>query len=259
MIFAFFCLHSCSKLWEFSAKQSVKMVAILMLLTNHAEMGNTGKKTGWYLPEMAHPYHEFKKAGFEITLVSPKGGKAPMDPSSRDAFGEDPVCKEFLEDKDVMQRVEETKSLKDMDPANFDAIFVVGGHGPMFDMADNDQVNKTVAAIYEKGGIAAAVCHGPAGIVNTKLSNGEYMVKGHEVTCFTNEEEGLVKLVDAMPFLLETKLVENGAVFKHAGKAWKGHVCVSKKEGHSGYVATGQNPNSATPLAEAIVKLLREK
>ena len=78
MIFAFFCLHSCSKLWEFIAKQSVKMVAILMLLTNHAEMGNTGKKTGWYLPEMAHPYHEFKKAGFEITLVSPKGGKAPM-------------------------------------------------------------------------------------------------------------------------------------------------------------------------------------
>ena len=85
------------------------------------------------------------------------------------------------------------------------------------------------------------------------------MVKGHEVTCFTNEEEGLVKLVDVMPFLLETKLVENGAKFKHAGQAWKGHVCVSKKEGHTGYVATGQNPNSATPLAEAIVKLLREK
>lgn len=97
------------------------------------------------------------------------------------------------------------------------------------------------------------------GIVNAKLSNGEYMVKGHEVTCFTNEEEGLVKLVEAMPFLLETKFVENGAVFKHAGQAWKGHVCVSKKEGHTGYVATGQNPNSATPLAEAIVKLLREK
>ncbi|XP_068747913.1 uncharacterized protein [Montipora capricornis] len=235
------------------------MVAILMVLTNHEDMGNTGKKTGWYLPEMAHPYHEFKKAGFDLTLVSPKGGKAPLDPSSLEAFKNDPVCKEFLENKDAMEGVENTIDINSVDPAKFDAVFVVGGHGPMFDLPDNDKVNEAVAAIYEKGGIAAAVCHGPAGIVNTKLSSGEYLVKGHEVTCFTNKEEEIIKLVDAMPFLLETKLVEHGAVFKKAKEPWQANVCVSKKEGCTGQVATGQNPNSATPLAEAIVKLLKEK
>lgn len=223
-----------------------------MVLTNHEDLGNTGKKTGWYLPEMAHPYHVFKKAGYDITVVSPKGGKAPLDPGSLKAFKEDAVCKEFLADSEAMKAVDNTASINSVDPAKFDVIFFVGGHGPMFDLPENDDVNKAVATVYEKGGIAAAVCHGPAGIVNTKLSSGEYLVKGQKVTCFTNAEEKAEKLVDAMPFLLETKLREHGAQFENAPN-FQPCVCVSNR------VVTGQNPASATPMAEKIVELLQQK
>lgn len=221
-----------------------------MVLTNHEDMGNTGKKTGWYLPEMAHPYHVFKKAGFSMTLVSPKGGKAPLDPSSLEAFKEDPVCKEFLADSEAMKAVDNTIALEAVDPTKFDVVFCVGGHGPMFDLPDNKTLEKAVTTIYEKGGIASAVCHGPAGIVNTKLSNGEYLVKGKKVTCFTDKEEEMMKLVEAMPFLLETKLKEHGAVFENADP-WQSCVSCDQR------VVTGQNPASATPLAEKIVELLK--
>ncbi|KAL9980238.1 hypothetical protein ACROYT_G008796 [Oculina patagonica] len=215
-------------------------------------MGNTGKKTGWYLPEMAHPYHVFKKAGYDMTCVSPKGGKAPLDPGSLEQFKDDPVCKEFLADSEAMKAVDNTTPIHSVDPTKFDMVFCVGGHGPMFDLPDCEALNKAVRTIYEKGGIAAAVCHGPAGIVNTKLSNGEYLVKGQKVTCFTDEEEAAVKLVEAMPFLLETRLKEHGAVFENA-PLFQPCVCASNR------VVTGQNPASATPLAEKIVELLQKK
>lgn len=228
------------------------MVAVLMILTSHEDLGNTGKKTGWYLPELAHPYHVFKKVGFDMTFVSPKGGKAPLDPGSVEAFKGDAICQEFLADKEAMHLVDTTNVITSIDLAKFDVIFCVGGHGPMFDLPDNVEINKAVAAVYEKGGIAAAVCHGPAGIVNTKLSNGEYLVKGKEVTCFTNAEEEAVKLVEAMPFLLETKLREHGAQFENA-PLFQPCVCASNR------VVTGQNPASATTMAEKIVELLQKK
>lgn len=236
---------------ETSLELSGTMVAVLLVLTNHEDMGNTGKKTGWYLPELAHPYHVFKTAGYSMTMVSPKGGKAPLDKSSVDAFAEDPICKEFLK-SDAMKATETTSTIASVDLAKFDVIFYVGGHGPMFDLADCEVSKKAVATVYENGGIVAAVCHGPAGIVNAKLSNGEYLVKGKKVTCFTDKEEDMIKLVEAMPFLLETKLKEHGAEFE-SEEAWQPCVSVSA----CGRVATGQNPASATPLAEKIVELLK--
>lgn len=173
-----------------------------------------------------------------------------MDPSSLEAFKEDPVCKEFLADNEAMKSVDNTIALDTVDPAKFDVVFCVGGHGPMFDLPQNETLEKAVRTIYEKGGIASAVCHGPAGIVNTKLSNGEYLVKGKKVTCFTDKEEDAMGLVEAMPFLLETKLKQHGAVFENAD-LWQPCVCADKR------VATGQNPASATPLAEKIVELLK--
>ncbi|KAM7430553.1 hypothetical protein ABFA07_018743 [Porites harrisoni] len=229
------------------------MVAVLMVLTSHEDMGNTGKKTGWYLPELAHPYHVFKTAGYNMTFVSPKGGKAPLDPSSLEAFKNDTICQDFLADKEAMNLVDNTNAITSIKAADYDVVFCVGGHGPMFDLPNNDDVNKAIATIYEKGGIAAAVCHGPAGIVNTKLSNGDYLIKGKKVTGFTNAEEEAVKLVEAMPFLLETKLKENGAQFEKAPNMFEVCVCASDR------VVTGQNPASATPMAEKIVELLKQK
>ncbi|KXJ25183.1 glyoxalase 3 [Exaiptasia diaphana] len=228
------------------------MVKVLLLVTNHGKMGNLDKKTGWYLPEVAHPYKVFKEAGYEIIMTSPKGGDAPMDPSSYEQYRNDEDCQMFLADYKIQDNfLKDTVPLDKVDLKSCDVFFCAGGHGPMFDLPDNDLVNNSVTAVYEKGGVAAAVCHGPAGIVNTKLSNGEYLVKGKKVTCFTNSEEDEMNLSQAMPFMLETRLKEHGAVF-NAAPNWQANVEVCDR------VITGQNPNSATPIAQAIVKELQK-
>lgn len=225
------------------------MPAILFVVTSHDKLGKTDKKTGWYLPEVAHPYHVLKKAGHNITFISPKGGKAPMDPGSGDAYKDDPICKEFLANKDVMSLINNTKTPAQVKASDYKAIFYAGGHGPMFDLPENQAIAKLAVAIYESGGIVSAVCHGPVGLVPLKLSNGQHLIKGKKVTCFTNKEEDAVQLSAEMPFMLETKLRELGGKFV-AADLWQANVQVDNR------VITGQNPASATPVGEELVKLL---
>ncbi|XP_048581928.1 glyoxalase 3 [Nematostella vectensis] len=240
------------------------VVRVIIVLTNHKD-GGPGWKTGWYLPEAAHPYHVFKQNGYQVTFASPLGGDAPMDPGSyQDWKDKDDACREFckmckINGDDI--NLPNTVALECLRPEMYDIMVCAGGHGPMWDFPDfqgagkperKSVVNKYMAAIYEKGGIVSAVCHGPAGIVDTKLSNGEYLVKGKEVTCFTNDEEDAIDKSKLMPFMLETRLIEHGAKFKRA-KNWECMVCVDNR------VVTGQNPASASPMGEAIVKLQKAK
>ncbi|KAH3872181.1 uncharacterized protein LOC127868703 [Dreissena polymorpha] len=220
---------------------------VIFVVSSNDKLGTTGKQTGWYLPEAAHPYEVLSKAGYQITFVSPKGGKAPMDEGSGQTFKDDAVCKEFL--KHHVTKLDKTVKASELKPADFKGLFYVGGHAPMFDMPAAKDIAKLAADIYENGGILGAVCHGTVGFVPVKLSSGESLVKGQTVTSFTNSEEDAVKLSSAMPFMLETKLRELGAKFVGADN-WACNVQVS------GRLVSGQNPASATKTGEEMVKLL---
>ena len=218
-----------------------------MVVTNHSDLVGTGKKTGYYFSEVTHPYYKFEKAGLSVDFASPKGGAAPMDPKSLDL--KDPLNKKFYEDKKLMKGLENTLSHSSVNPKDYKAIVFSGGHGTMWDFADSQAVSKVSREIYESGGVVAAVCHGPAALVNIKLSNGDYLIKGKKVTGFTNEEEDIVQLSKYMPFMLEDKLKERGAQFEGA-KAWSEKVVVDDR------LVTGQNPASASELGSKVVELL---
>jgi putative intracellular protease/amidase len=226
------------------------LIKVLIVVTSHEKMGNTDKKTGYYLSEVTHPYFKFSEAGFAIDIASPKGGKSPMDKSSHDLKDKD--NKRFLEDKKLMALIENTIPLNKVNPDDYSAIFFAGGHGTMWDFPSNKIINDITASIYEKGGVVAAVCHGPAALVDVKLSNNKYLIEGKSVTSFTNAEESAVKLTKTMPFPLESKLVERGATFNGA-KMWQNNVVVSER------IVTGQNPASASSVGKAVVKLLTKK
>lgn len=224
---------------------------ILIVLTNCDKLGDTGHKTGWYLPEVAHPYHVFKEANFDVEFLSPLGGKAPMDPGSGEQFASDPQCQAFLANKEAMGAIENTKTTNDVKASDYKAIFYAGGHGPMFDLADCKHVAELCTEMYELGKIVGAVCHGTVGLLNVKLKNGDNLIKGHKVTSFTDAEENAVNLMSAMPFPLETKLKENGADFQGA----ENFACNTVV---SGSIITGQNPASATETAQAIVAAIEK-
>ena len=221
---------------------------ILIVVTNHDRLGTTGRKTGFYLDEVAHPHAVFTQAGFEVDFVSPTGEDAPIDPKSYDL--DDPLNRQFVENEAVMAQIEDTLSPQEIDPSEYGAVFFAGGHGVMWDLPDNQELAQITATIYEQGGIVGAVCHGPAGLVNVRLSDGSYLVAGKEIAAFTNEEEEAVELTDQMPFLLETKLIERGAQHTEADN-FQSHVVVSDR------LVTGQNPASATQTAEEMVELLQ--
>eukprot|EP01113_Clastostelium_recurvatum_P020305 TRINITY_DN2409_c0_g2_i1.p1 TRINITY_DN2409_c0_g2~~TRINITY_DN2409_c0_g2_i1.p1 ORF type:complete len:242 (+),score=63.63 TRINITY_DN2409_c0_g2_i1:54-728(+) len=221
-----------------------KRVAIV--LSNHEQLGNTGKKTGWYLPEAAHPWHVLREKGIESVFVSGKGGLAPLDPSSLKL--DDPVNKEFWEGKEKEQ-TENTRNAADLDPKDFSAVLFAGGHGTMWDFPESASLIRLAEGVWAHGGVVAAVCHGPAGIVNLKDKDGEYIVKGKNVGGFTNDEEAAVGLTNEMPFSLETRLIERGGKFSKADN-WKSHVVVD------GRLITGQNPQSAKGVGEELAKLL---
>jgi putative intracellular protease/amidase len=218
---------------------------VLMVLTSHADLGNTGRKTGCYLPEVAHPWKVFTEAGYQVDFVSPKGGEVPMDGVDLS----DPVQQAFLDDPDVAAALRNTSTPEQVDPSDYDVIFYAGGHGTMWDFPDNTQLAKAAADVYEGGGVVAALCHGPAGLVNVRLSDGSYLVAGKEVAAFTNEEETAVGLTDVVPFLLQTRLTERGA--RHTGAENFAAYVVA-----DGRLVTGQNPASATGVAERVVETL---
>ncbi|MEB3181493.1 MAG: type 1 glutamine amidotransferase domain-containing protein [Nostocaceae cyanobacterium] len=218
---------------------------VLIVVTSHDSLGDTDRKTGFYLSEVTHPYDVFTSAGFDVDFVSPKGGKAPIDGVNL----EDPLNKAFLENPQTLTLVENTLNPAQIAPGEYQGMFYAGGHGTMWDFPNHEQLAKIAATIYEQGGVVAAVCHGPAGLVNIKLSNGEYLIAGKNVTAFTNEEEEAVELTTVVPFLLESKLMERGAKFECASK-FEPHVVVSDR------VVTGQNPASARGVGEAVVNLI---
>jgi putative intracellular protease/amidase len=223
------------------------MSKILIALTNHGQLGDTGKETGYFVSEAAHPYFVFTKAGHEVDFVSPKGGEPPKDGLDLD----DPQQQAFLESLEVSEKLRHTLRPDEVDSEDYDAIFFAGGHGVMWDFPDNRQLATLAASIYLDGDVVAAVCHGPAALVNVRLGDGKYLVDGKTVSAFTNEEEAAVELDSVVPFLLEDKLIERGAKISKAPK-FEAKVSVSER------LVTGQNPASATGVAEAVVKLLQE-
>lgn len=224
------------------------MPNVLLVLTSHEQLGDTGKTTGYYVPEAAHPWHELRAAGIGVTLASIDGGTPPKDGYDPD----DEVQRAFLADPDMAAQLANTKKLSDIDPAEFDAVLFVGGHGTMWDFPDNADVQRVIREVYEAGDIVAAVCHGPAALVNAKLSDGSYLIDGRTVAGFTDDEEAAVELADTVPFLLASELKSRGA--KHtAAENWQPHVEVD------GRLITGQNPASASPLGAELVRALADR
>lgn len=217
----------------------------LIVVTSHKQLGTTGKETGYFLSEVSHPYSVLRAKGFDIDIASPNGGNPPVDPKSHDLS--DPANKALLENKESSAKLQNTIKLSNVNPENYGVVFFAGGHGAMFDLPDNKDVARVAARIYENGGVVAAVCHGPAALVNVKLSNGRYLVEGKRVNSFTNEEEASMKLEREMPFLLESKLVERGAKFEKA-PAFQSKVVSDQR------LITGQNPASAEGVGRAIVE-----
>ncbi|WET49004.1 type 1 glutamine amidotransferase domain-containing protein [Chryseobacterium indologenes] len=221
---------------------------ILFVVTSHDKKGSTGEDTGYYLGEVSHPWEVLYKAGYEIDFVSPKGGTPPVDGFDL----KDPVNNEFWENKEYKNKIDHSLTPSQVNPKEYSTIFYAGGHGAMWDLADNKELANIASTIYENGGIVAGVCHGSAGLVNIKLRNGKYLVDGKKINAFTNEEESAVKLTDVVPFLLENKLKERGAKFEKSG-LWQNHVVTDQR------VITGQNPQSAKSVGEAILKELNNK
>ncbi|ASZ15001.1 type 1 glutamine amidotransferase domain-containing protein [Chitinophaga pendula] len=219
---------------------------ILFVVTSHDKKGSTGEPTGFYLGEVSHPWEVLSAAGYDIDFVSPQGGQAPVDGFDL----KDPVNKKFWEDPAYHEKITHTMTPDQVKPEAYAAIYYAGGHGAMWDLADNTALAGIAARIYEQNGIVGAVCHGPAGLVNVKLSNGKYLVAGKKVNAFTNEEETAVKLDKIVPFLLEDKLKERGARFEKAGR-WQAHVVSDQR------LITGQNPQSAKGVGEAILTALK--
>ena len=223
------------------------MKKILCVVTSNNVKGATGIPTGFWLSELTHPLEKFSAAGFDFELASIKGGKPPIDKDSLDFT--DPINKKFWDDENFQAKLADTIKLDDANAADFDAIFFAGGHGVMWDFADSAAIQKITREIYERGGIVSAVCHGPAALVNVKLSDGKFLVDGKNLTAFTNGEEADVQATDIVPFLLETALKNHGA--NHIAAAnWSNHVEID------GRLVTGQNPASAGGVGEAVVKLL---
>lgn len=218
---------------------------ILIALTSHDRKGDTGQPTGAYLPEVAHPYDVFKKAGYEVDFASVKGGRVPLD-GTQDP---DAICSAFLANTDEVARLHASAASRSVDASRYQAIFFAGGHGTMWDFPYDESFQKVAAAIYESGGVVGAVCHGPAALVEVKLSSGKYLVDGKTVSAFTNEEERAVKLDKVVPFLLQDALTARGAKVETA-PMWQKKVVTSER------LVTGQNPASAAGVAEAMVTTL---
>jgi putative intracellular protease/amidase len=243
-------LTACSTPRAPSAADGTEAPNVLLVLTNQGTLGEGGEPTGLFLSEAAHPWHVFREAGFAVTLASPDGGAAPIDP--RSMGGDDSENAAFLAAFARGGRVTDTAELGTLDPADFDAIFFVGGHGTMWDFPDDAAVRTTAETIHAGGGVVAAVCHGPAALVSLRDAEGRPLVAGRRVTGFTNAEEDAVELTEAMPFLLETRLRDLGAIFTGA-ENFQANVVVD------GRLVTGQNPASARGTAEATVELVRAR
>ncbi|WEX90549.1 type 1 glutamine amidotransferase domain-containing protein [Sinorhizobium garamanticum] len=222
---------------------------ILMVLTSHDQLGNTGKPTGFWLEEFAAPYYVFKDAGAEITLASPKGGQPPIDPKSDEPGNQTEAMERFKKDPAAQKALATTIKLGEVKADGFDAIFYPGGHGPLWDLADDKNSITLIEDFYNAGKPVAAVCHGPA-VLHKVTYQGQPIVKGKRVTGFTNSEEEAVQLTDVVPFLVEDELKRLGGRYEKAAD-WADFTVVD------GRLITGQNPSSSTSAAKELLKLLQ--
>lgn len=223
---------------------------ILMILTSHDELGDTGKKTGFWLEEFAAPYYVFKDAGADITLASPEGGQPPLDPSSDTDDAQTDATRRFKKDEAGQKALATTKRLADISVSDYDGVFYPGGHGPMWDLAESDKSIELIEQAISNGKPVAAVCHAPAVLRHVKGEDGEYLVKGKKVTGFSNSEEEAVGLTDVVPFLLEDMLAEKGGTYSK-GEDWSSYVL------EDGLLITGQNPASSEEAAERLLARLK--
>ena len=219
---------------------------VLIIVTSHAQLGSTGQKTGFWLEELAVPYNEFVRGGAEVHIASPLGGRPPVDPKS--ANSDNPEVKAFLADAEAQRKLNQTLTIPPVD-TTYDAYFVAGGHGVMWDLAVDERLQGTLAAAFEAGKVVAAVCHGPAALVGARLKSGQPLVAGRRLAAFSDEEETAVGLDKVMPFLLESKLKAAGARYER-GPTWSSFAVVD------GGLVTGQNPASSLAVAQQALALL---
>ena len=219
---------------------------ILIVLTSHDQLGHSGKKTGFWLEEFAAPYYVFKDAGATVTLVSPKGGQPPLDPKSDEPDAQTAATRRFKLDADAQRALAHTGRLAEVESAAYDAVFYPGGHGPLWDLAQDPDSLKLIQQMIQADKTVAAVCHAPGVLWRAKGADGASVVKGKRVTGFTNSEEDAAGLTQVVPFLVQDMLVEHGGVYSK-GADWQPYVVTD------GGLITGQNPASSEPAARALL------
>jgi putative intracellular protease/amidase len=220
---------------------------VLCVVTSNNVKGSTGIPTGFWLSELTHVLEQLEKSGVPYELASVKGGEPPVDKDSLDMS--DPINEHYLNDAEFQHQLKNTIKIDDADASGYSAVFFAGGHGTMWDFADSEGIQRVTKEIYENGGVVSAVCHGPAALVNVTLSDDTYLVDGKKLAAFTNDEEAEVQATDIVPFLLETALINHGALH-HAASNWTKNVIAD------GRLITGQNPASAAGVGEELAKQL---
>jgi putative intracellular protease/amidase len=223
---------------------------VLIVLTSHSELGNTGEKTGFWVEEFAAPYYVMSEAGADITLASPAGGQPPIDPKSTEPDFQTEATKRYFNDKELQDKVATTEKLSEVSADDFDGVFYPGGHGPMWDLNKDENSIQLIQDFWKAGKPVAAVCHAPAALIHVKDENGDALVKGKKVTGFTNTEEEAVQLTDVVPFLLEDELKNKGGMYSQ-GDDWSSYVV------KDGMLITGQNPASSEEAAKELLSVLK--
>lgn len=223
---------------------------ILVVLTSHDRLGDTGKATGFWLEELAAPYYRFKDAGATLTLASPKGGQPPLDPKSNDPDAQTDATRRFQADAEALSALAHTRVLKDVSIDDYDAVFYPGGHGPLWDLAEDAHSIALIERAIAAGKPVAAVCHAPGVLRHVRTADGAPLVQGKRVTGFTNSEEAAVGLTNVVPFLVEDMLKANGGQYSKAGD-WQAYAV------EDGLLITGQNPASSEVVADALLARLR--
>ncbi len=224
---------------------------ILFVLTSHSQMGDTGHKTGFWVEEFANPYYVLLDAGAKITIATPNGGIAPIDPTSDLPQNATEDTERFNKDEFAQKKIQETLALSTINFEDYDAVFYPGGHGPLWDLAEDTKSAKLIQDFNSAGKPIAFVCHAPAALQHVKNANGEFLVKGRKVTGFSNEEEEAVQLTQVVPFLLEDMLIEKGGIYSR-GKTWEAYAV------QDGNLITGQNPASSAMVAQLLLKALKK-
>jgi putative intracellular protease/amidase len=225
------------------------MNRVLMVLTSHDRLGNTSHKTGFWLEEFAAPYYILKDAGLDVTLASPKGGQPPLDPKSDDPASETEAMRRFKGDREAQAALAHTAKLSEVSPDQYDAVFYPGGHGPLWDLAEDRHSIGLIESMYGAGKPVGAVCHGPAAFRRAKAPDGSPLVRGKSVTGFSNTEEAAAGLTDVVPFLVEDMLKQNGGEYSKVAD-WQPHAVTD------GNLITGQNPASSESTAKALLAQL---